>query len=242
MTLSNLLIDDTPLQLLPQLAKAVGLNEAVILQQIHFWVKGAERRRDNRHRLDGHWWVWNDYADWQRDNFPFWSTRTIQRTVLELEARGLLISAQPKGQDRTKWYRIDYDELAKSIMPGRHGHDANLARSDNAKVERSKVPDRDVAIGTETLTETPEIKDLHASPTTEAPNTEATPPHPIAGGLSVASEEEPPAPDLTARLERMKRAHDAGVSARAADRQRREQAQSVSPPGVNPRRIVGGQR
>lgn len=213
---ANLLIDDQPLMLLPLLATAVGLNEAVILQQIHFWVKGAEKRRDERHRIDGHWWVWNDYEDWQRDNFPFWSTRTIQRTVLELENAGLLISVQPKGQDRTKWYRINYDKLYGSIMPNRHDEGAKVARSDNAKVARSKVPNRNVAIRTETLTETPEIKDLHASPKTEGAETKAPRP-PV---VEKASQATPP-PDLATRLDRMRRAHDSTAPQRAAERQAR---------------------
>jgi hypothetical protein len=72
--------------------------------------------------------------------------------------------------------------------------------------------------------------------------TEAPPPHPIAASPSVASKEEPSPLDLATRLERVRLAHDSNTSARAADRKRREQAQSVSPPGVNPRRLVGGQK
>jgi hypothetical protein len=102
--------------LLPQLAARIGLNEAIVLQQIHFWVKNAERRRDQRHLHDGHWWVWNNYDEWQRDNFPFWHVGTIRRTMYSLtrpaEGPPLVICAQPRGQDRTIWYRVNYDHPA----------------------------------------------------------------------------------------------------------------------------------
>jgi hypothetical protein len=84
--------------------------------------------------------------------------------------------------------------------------------------------------------------DPDASPTPEEAKSEAPPPHPIALSGSVASKEDPPPLDLATRLERMRLAHDSNTFARAADRRRREEAQSVSPPGVNPRRLVGGQK
>lgn len=36
--MSKLLIDDYPIQVLPKLAKVIGLNEAIILQQLHYWL------------------------------------------------------------------------------------------------------------------------------------------------------------------------------------------------------------
>lgn len=37
--MSKLLIDDYPIQVLPKLAKEIGLNEAIFLQQVHYWLK-----------------------------------------------------------------------------------------------------------------------------------------------------------------------------------------------------------
>jgi len=36
---SSLLINESPLQVLPSLAVLVGLNEAIVLQQTHYWIK-----------------------------------------------------------------------------------------------------------------------------------------------------------------------------------------------------------
>ncbi len=104
--MSRLLIDDQPLQVLPKLAVVIGLNEAVVLQQLHYWLNRSKHFHDERY------WVYNTLAQWQ-EQFPFWSTKTLQRTFTSLEKQGLLLTGQygPHSFDRTKWYAIDYARL-----------------------------------------------------------------------------------------------------------------------------------
>lgn len=93
---------------LPNLAAAIGLNEAIVLQQVHYWLENPKAGVV----VDGEKWIHNTYAEWQ-ENFPFWSVETVKRTINELERVGLLISAQTSKNpfDKTKSYRIDYDSL-----------------------------------------------------------------------------------------------------------------------------------
>jgi hypothetical protein len=109
---SKLLIDEHPLQVLPTLACKVGLNGAIILQQVHYWLGIAKKAKDDRKFKDGRWWVYNTYEEWQ-ENFPWWSLPTIKRTILRLETNKLLISREMDAQDwdHTKWYTIDYETL-----------------------------------------------------------------------------------------------------------------------------------
>jgi len=109
--MSRLLINEQPLMVLPSLAKAVGLNEAIILQQIHYWTE--INRQAGRNYMDGRFWVYNSYAEWEQQ-FPFWSRNTIIRAINSLEKQGLIISANHNKNafDRTKWYAIDYEALA----------------------------------------------------------------------------------------------------------------------------------
>ena len=44
--MSNLLIHEEPLLVLPGLASRIGLNEAIFLQQIHYWLNRSEHFYD----------------------------------------------------------------------------------------------------------------------------------------------------------------------------------------------------
>ncbi|WP_199426942.1 DnaD domain-containing protein [Thermaerobacillus caldiproteolyticus] len=105
---TRLLLDEEPLVILPSLAANVGLNESIILQQLHYWLE----RSTNVH--EGHKWVYNTYEEWQ-EQFPFWSESTIRRIITKLEKQGLIITGNFNRSkiDKTKWYRIDYEKLAQ---------------------------------------------------------------------------------------------------------------------------------
>ncbi|HDP5844421.1 TPA: DnaD domain protein [Staphylococcus aureus] len=108
--MNKLLIDDYPIQVLPKLAEAIGLNEAIVLQQIHYWLNNS------KHKYDGKTWIFNSYPEWQKQ-FPFWSERTIKRTFGSLEKQNLLHvgNYNKAGFDRTKWYSINYETLNKLV-------------------------------------------------------------------------------------------------------------------------------
>ena len=101
--MSKLLINEVPLMCLPSLAVKIGLNEALFIQQLHYWVDRS------KNIIDGRQWVYNTMADWSKQ-FPFWSQKTLSRTISNLEKQKLVISGNynQKGYDRTKWYTIDY--------------------------------------------------------------------------------------------------------------------------------------
>jgi hypothetical protein len=136
---SNLLIDRDTLIILPRLAAHIGLNGAIILQQVFYWL-GGDRKPYVR---DGRRWVYNTYEGW-RGQFPFWSERTIRRTIHELENLGLLEAAyfsdHPENRhlDHTKWYTIDFDRLAalESVIP--RGYSSSAGRAHAAPLEAAK--------------------------------------------------------------------------------------------------------
>lgn len=108
---SKLLISEHPLQVLPSLAVCVGLNEAIALQQLHYWLM----KSDNVH--DGRRWVYNSYEQWQAQ-FPFWSIRTVQRAFMSLEEQGVVLSSrlEAQGWNQRKWYTIDYEMLGRLAL------------------------------------------------------------------------------------------------------------------------------
>lgn len=126
--MNNFLIDEYPMIVLPSLASEIGLNEAIVLQQVHYWLE-VEKKSDKKevrekHFHNGRWWVYNTYDQWQTQ-FPFWCVRTIKGIFKRLETMDLLISDNFNrfGYDRTKWYTINYDVL-ESL---KYQHSANLA-------------------------------------------------------------------------------------------------------------------
>lgn len=110
--MNNLLFDKYPLIINPKLAEKIGLNEAIILQQIHYWIEKNKEKENNY--SDNKYWVYNSYKNW-KNQFPFWSIPTIKRIIYNLEGKELLISANYNKMkaDRTKWYTINYDILDK---------------------------------------------------------------------------------------------------------------------------------
>lgn len=108
--MSKLLFDENPLVVNTGLAVKIGLNEAIILQQIHYWLEINKKAK--RNFRDNETWCYNTYKKWQ-EQFPFFSLKTIQRTIISLENMGFLITGNYNKLkiDKTKWYRINYKTL-----------------------------------------------------------------------------------------------------------------------------------
>lgn len=105
--MSKLLLKDQPLLVLPALAVKAGVNGALFLQQLHYWLEKSVNVQD------GYTWVYNT-----NQQFPFWSLSTIQRIISKLEKEGLIIKGKYNRSkfNNTVWYRIDYEQLEK-LMP-----------------------------------------------------------------------------------------------------------------------------
>lgn len=104
------LFNENPLVIDRELAVVIGLNEAMILQQMHYWIRKSE------HNIDGKTWIYNSISQW-REQFPFWSESTINRTIKNLNEQGLLFigNYNRDRRDRTKWYSIDYESLDRVV-------------------------------------------------------------------------------------------------------------------------------
>ncbi|QDQ02316.1 DnaD domain protein [Lysinibacillus fusiformis] len=106
-TTMNLLIKESPLQVLPSLAVKIGLNQALVLQQMYYWLRISKNYRD------GHKWIYKTLEDWHKE-FPFWSKSTLERTIRKLEEQQLIVVGHYNRMkmDRTKWYRFNQEAIA----------------------------------------------------------------------------------------------------------------------------------
>src|SRR4051812_17569770 len=158
--MSKLLIYENPIMILPSLAQKLGLNEAVMLQQIHYWLISS------RHEKEGRKWVYNTYRAWQLQ-MPFWSERTIQRSIKSLEDQGYLLSANYNRlkMDKTKWYSIDYEKLtelecdARAFLESSTGQIGTIGVP-TCPIEEDKMSQAIPEITTETSTETTTSKPI----------------------------------------------------------------------------------
>ncbi|RTN83055.1 conserved phage C-terminal domain-containing protein [Enterobacter asburiae] len=102
----SLLMPSRPIVINPDLAYSIGLNEAIALQQVNYWLKettsGLER--------DGVRWIYNTTEQWL-EQFPFWSESTLKRTFTRLKSLGVLkVEQLNKSQrDMTNYYTINYE-------------------------------------------------------------------------------------------------------------------------------------
>lgn len=112
---SPLLINESPLQVLPSLVIAFNnINEAVLLQQIQYWLKNPKSGRIGE---DGRKYIRDTYEELQ-EQLPWLTTRSIKRIVKDLKNSGILLTANLNKTpfDRTQWYSIDYEQLNKFIQ------------------------------------------------------------------------------------------------------------------------------
>ena len=123
------LFDEHPILIDKKLAAVIGFNEAVVLQQLNYWLHSNSAKE-----IDGRLWVYNSYDNWRKDNFPFWSTRTIRRIFDSCEKKGVILTGNfnKAGFDKTKWYSIDENRL-NNLMDSPCGQ--------NDQTEWTKCPD-----------------------------------------------------------------------------------------------------
>lgn len=149
--MSKLLINESPLQVQPSLAMAIGLNEAIFLQQLHYWLGASKYNRDGRV------WVYNTYAEWILQ-LRYMSERTLGRTIKSLKDQRLVIveKFEQSKSNQVNYYTIDYDTLsiieenisqvidsihadkmANSIQPKWHGGSSQNGMMEVAKMAES---------------------------------------------------------------------------------------------------------
>lgn len=129
-----LLISEPPLQVLPSLAKAIGLNEAIVLQQLYWLIK--DERNGTIH--DGRRWVYNTIPQWQQNFFPFWAEDTVMRIFQNLEGMLLIDTCQPEGRSRRKYYCLNEGGISKLTTENFH---RELSVRDKSELANCQFPE-----------------------------------------------------------------------------------------------------
>lgn len=138
-----------PIVVNPELAAGIGLNEAIIVQQLNYWLNSKSAKT-----IDGKKWIYNTYENWQKDNFPFWSISTIRRTIGSLKKSEIILTGNfnKKGFDNTHWYSLDEEKLNRVMSrPSVQNEQTMCSKRADGTVQNEQTNTRDY---TDNTTET----------------------------------------------------------------------------------------
>ena len=112
--MSSIFYNIEPKVINTELACLIGLNGAIVLQQLHYWIEKNKAANTNFH--DGHYWTYGTIPAYHSRDFRFWSFDTVRRTFKKLEQMGYLIMGNYNKlkMNHMKWYAINYSSFGES--------------------------------------------------------------------------------------------------------------------------------
>lgn len=102
-------------------AMKYGVEKAVILSNIRFWLNNNKNKDLSTVKHDGYYWMYNTAKD-MSNVLPYFTQSKVQRLLKQLEDDGILIvgNYNKVKYDRTKWYTLSeftYDENCSTQTP-----------------------------------------------------------------------------------------------------------------------------
>lgn len=101
-----------------ELAQKLGVNEAIMLQNIIFWL--VKNKANGTNHYDGRYWTYNSHKAF-RELFPFWSESQIKRILQNLFDKNVIVKGNYNSNpyDKTNWYALsdEYGYLIGEISP-----------------------------------------------------------------------------------------------------------------------------
>lgn len=176
-----------PIVISSDLAMHVGLNEAIILQQLNYWLENTSSGVEH----DGVRWVYNTHEQW-RDQFPFWSVDTVKRAFASLKKQDLILIAKlaRDKHDRTNYYTVNHAKLDELYAAARSfPHQCKMPSSKSAKSADGKVqsaPIQECNLPSSNMATCPDVHTENTTETTSESFPEVLPATPSSPGTLVA--------------------------------------------------------
>lgn len=98
-----------------EIAKEVGVNAAVILENIAHWV--LKNKANDKNFYDGHYWTYNSRTA-MTELFPYLSEKQVRYALDALRKADMVLTGNynKSSYDRTLWYTVS-DSCAKRFFP-----------------------------------------------------------------------------------------------------------------------------
>lgn len=119
-----------------QIAKEYGIEEAILIHNIYFWIK--KNMANERHFHDGRYWTYNTQKA-LTELFPYINETKIQRSLKKLDDLGFIIKGNYNENklDRTQWYAFSDEAIAILQNAG-----FDVCKMKNAKLQNeATIPD-----------------------------------------------------------------------------------------------------
>ncbi|MEN6594700.1 MAG: hypothetical protein ABFC31_07145 [Clostridiaceae bacterium] len=93
-----------------QLAEQYGVEEAVLLNHLYFWIQ--KNAANDKHFHNKRYWTYNS-AQAFTVIFPFWSRKKIDRLIQSLRDQGAVVigNFNDDARDRTRWFALPENVL-----------------------------------------------------------------------------------------------------------------------------------
>ncbi|QEZ67719.1 hypothetical protein D4A35_01765 [Paraclostridium bifermentans] len=152
----RLLFNEEPITINRLAANVLGLNEAIVVQQIHYWLNINEKAKINIY--DDKVWTYNTYDVWQKENFTFWSVRTLKSIFKKLEDKGILIKGNynKKKYDRTLWITLNYNKLEELLL--QYENDTECNHNSGENIENVEISTK---CKNDTMSDSNKVQHLH---------------------------------------------------------------------------------
>lgn len=117
-----------------EVAAIVGINAAVIFDNIGFWA--ATNAANERNYFDGHYWTYNSINAFQT-LFPFLSVKNIRTALEKLESGGFIISGcySENKRNRTKWYALS--DKGRGFYTRRNQQQQSISQNGNLHLPKT---------------------------------------------------------------------------------------------------------
>ena len=132
-------------------AKMYGVDKAVILSNLRFWLNLNKIKDVKANKHDGYYWVYNTAKDLS-DLLPYFTKSKVQRLLKQLEDDGVILvgNYNKVKYDRTRWYSMPEYSINDNCLI----QNPNMNNGNSKSVE--PIPDTKTNTNTNIKTNTPD--------------------------------------------------------------------------------------
>ena len=119
-----------------EVATKCGVNAAIVLNHIYFWIKANQSKEKNFH--DGKFWMYQSITE-MSEHFPYLTSKQITAALTKLVSFDLICKGNynKAKYDRTTWYALNTAETF--ISP--HGQMDFTSRANGIALQGKPIPD-----------------------------------------------------------------------------------------------------